>query len=403
MKERDRDDLEEKIRANIEYLDDFFVNFDEKLRHVKSKKQAEFHVNELPVVIGKCVDEIESKFVNSVNDRRTCLIDSLQKYFQSDMRHASCQQHNCKTIKEFSASKKKSLDCTYLIGSLVYGSKFSILKKLKYMDYLNQLENKIELVGEVNRVDHVRSQILSLNRLFIYIRTPDAKTFFKIFDSKCKELDSMEISEHLTYKNILTLNSQIVTLFYDQITKYYLLSVYDDELNLVKRKRLKRDINMCSLSKNEIICWDVKNKRCLVFDFDLKEISSFGQSDDPSAPFYFSDGIIIEASTELILFYYYSEDTPKHFIKIIDRQTGLLNGVIDIDFEYFSRIFLIDTESNILFKPLNPTNLLKYYDSRGNIIGMFSNNEFAKFRRIELTKSDELICFDKVDNKIFFL
>ncbi len=144
------------------------------------------------------------------------------------------------------------------------------------------------------------------------------------------------------------------------------------------------------------------NKKCIVFDFELQRIAFFGQCEDENEPFYFCDGIIIEASKQLILFYYYSESHPTHFIKIINRQTGLLNGVINIDFDYFSKMIRIDTESNILFKSYDPNNLLKYYDPRGNLIGLFCHNEFTKFSRIDLTKSDELICFDKTDNKIFF-
>jgi hypothetical protein len=227
---------------------------------------------------------------------------------------------------------------------------------------------------------------------------------------------SLELDKTLNYKNILTLNSKIVALFFYQNESHFLLRVYDDELNILEERIFKGnssrtnettlpDISLCSLSENEIICWDGVEKKCKIYDFELKFVKEFGQCMNQNEPFFFCNGILFKASSELLLFYYYdlSNDEPIHYIKIIDRTTGFLKGVINLTFECFSRLLFIDTESNILLRSHNPNNLIKYYDSQGNLIGMFSNAEFSKFNHLDLTKNDELICFDKTDNKIFFL
>ena len=399
--EQEKNNIVEPIQIKFSSLELFFQSFEKNLELVRQEKLDQFETKNLDEHIDKRVDLVELVFTKKLNSRRNYLIDQFDKKMRHHMK--LIQLNYGKSFFTFLPSKKTIYDCNFLIGSLIYKNKFSILKKLKYMDYLNQLENKIELIDELNYYFHVRALILNINRLFIYLRTKEGKTFFKIFNNKCKEYISIEINDNLIYKNILAINAQIVCLFYHQSRKYFILSVYDDELNLLRQTKIDYEINLCSLSVNEVICWDVKNKKCLVYDFDLSLVDNFGQCEKEEEPFYFCDGIIIEASTQLILFYYYSESYPKHFIKIINRRTGLLNGVINIDFDYFSKMIRIDTESNILFKTYDPSNLLKYYDSNGKLIGLFSNNEFTKFSRIDLTKSDELICFDKTDNKIFFL
>jgi hypothetical protein len=396
------------IQSKLEKLQAFFDNFDANLKHVERKKIEELAPNKLQEQIEARVDLVEILFTKKLNIRRNYLVEQLNKDLIMDLVTVKSNYDNENHIELdnlplFLPSKKTIFDCNFLIGSLIYSKKFTMLKKLKYMDYLNQLENQIELTEELNFYSHIRALILNINRLFVYLRTKEQKTFFKIFNNKCKELVAIEIKPNLVYKNILALNAQIVCLFYNSEKKYNVLSVYDDDLNLIKRRHINYEINLCSLSVNEVICWDVDNKKCIIFDFQLKEIAHYGQCDDQDEPFYFCDGILIEASRDLILFYYYCESHPVHYVKIINRKTGMLNGVINFDFDYFSKVIRIDTESNILFKSYDPNNLLKYYDPYGELIGLFCSNEFTKFSHIDLTKSDELICFDKTDNKIFFL
>jgi hypothetical protein len=400
--------LHESIHRTFATLESFFATFNRTIASVEKKKLEEYDIDKLQEQIEERANCVDTVFTKTLNMRRNYLIDQIEKDLTTDLTtvksNFDIENHiELDSLPLFLPSKKTIYDCNFLIGSLIYCHKFTMLKKLKYMDYLNQLEYKTELLEELNDYFHVRALILNINRVFIYLRSRDAKTFFKIFNNKCKELISIEICSSLVYKNILALNGQIVCLFYNQNQKYFLLSVYDDELNIIKRKRLDFDCNLCSLSVNEIICWDTKNHKCVVYDFQLEQIANFGQIDQENEPFYFADGVIIEASTRLILFYYYRETNPVHYIKIIDRRTGMTSGVINFDFDSFSKMIRIDTESNILFKSYDPSNQLKYYDSTGKLIGLFSNNEFTKFSRIDLTKSDELICFDKTDNKIFFL
>ena len=92
----------------------------------------------------------------------------------------------------------------------------------------------------------------------------------------------------------------------------------------------------------------------------------------------------------------------KHFIKIFDRSNGYLSGVINFDFNYFSKMIRIDTKSNILVKLYEPADEVKYYDCHGKLLKVFRNNDLPKYNRIDLSQDDDIICYDKIENKILF-
>lgn len=380
-------------------MENFFINFNQKLKEIEVEKENLFEL------LLKKLDFLISKNENSIkailNKRRDFLLTQLNKSFSLCFAQASILFKNC--LVKFIESTARIDESSLLIGNLVYNKKFSILKKFSYFNYLNQYINEIELNEELIRFSNVRILILNQNRLFSYLRTNENKTYFKIFNKKWQELNSIGVDAMLIYRNVISWNSTVASLFYNPaVGEKNILSVYNEDLKLKANRSFNFNLNLCCISENEIICWNTDENISIIFDFNLNVLKTFGQDLNEGEPFYFANGILIEGSPSLLLFYFCNQEEQTHFIKIIDRKTGILSGVINFEFNYFSKMIRIDNESNILVKLYEPSNELKYYDSKGTLLKVFTHNDLTKFSRIDLSQNDDIICFDKTDNKILF-
>lgn len=391
------DTMEDKPNDTIKFLDTFFDGFNSKLKEIESikldlfdntlvdKLENELHLTE--TLIKKSLDEDRTSKLNLVKSKADLSLSLNLRYLPIN----------------FKESRVRIDDSSLLIGYLTYKNKFKILKKFNYFSYLNQFTNEIQLAEDLILFMNVRILVLSPKRLFVYLRTKENQTSFKIFNDKCQEICSVQIDKDLIYKNVISWNLSLVSLFYNpKDNRKHILSFYDKDLRLLAVKSIELDLNLCSLNENEIVCWNSTDKVCQIYDFNLNLISSIGQHVSEHIPYYFSNGILIEASQTLILFYYFHEDEEKHFIKIMDRKTGHLTGIINFDFNYFSKMIRIDSESNILVRLYEPNNEIKYFDSKGKLLKIFSNNELTKIGRIDLSQNDDIVCYDKTENKILF-
>ena len=117
-------------------------------------------------------------------------------------------------------------------------------------------------------------------------------------------------------------------------------------------------------------------------------------------------GHLIDASIDRMLFYFANSEDQKHFLKILDRRTGLATGQIDLEeFSYLTKMIKIDSLANIVLK-LNQNTLIKYYDSCGLLLNDFVNTELNKLNtlvELNLTRDDQIVHFDKSSRKVYIL
>ena len=392
------DTLDDKIQSDFERLEKFFANFDQICVHLRNEKIATFE--DLKKTIEQRISIIEVYIFQILNKIRSHLLTITNGHFLNAFPKLNLSKNFF--CLNFVPSCLSLNETGIIIGNLNYKNNFHLLKKFNYFDFLNQCSLEIQLVDELIRYFNVRILILSKNRLFVYLRTNEGESFFKIYNNKCQEIYSIKINSNFVYRNVLSYNSKVVCLFNDPVKNENILSIYKDNLVLIESINLDYNLILCSILENEIICWSASDNKCLIFDFELKLTCKLGQTKQEDQPFYFESGILIESSKDLFLIYFFDKKELKHFIKIINRSNGKLTGIINFDFNYFSKMIRIDNLSNILVKLYEPANEVKYYDSCGKLLKVFVNNDLANYNRIDLSQNDDLLCYDKVENKILF-
>lgn len=425
--------FDKKVQLFIKDLESCFGNLNKSIETIRNEKLYNFD------------EAILNQIKNSINDKKDFIDyllnrnrNELLTQLNGEYRKSLIQLKLLNQIKVKFNSKEDYIynDYRHLIGSLFYRKKFTLKQTFKYFEFLNLLSYEIIfekslLNGKTNEsteistslttqqvnisLSVIRILVLETNKIFVYYRNNLNETYFKIFNFNFNEIQFLKLASELVYKNILTVKNKIVSLFYNSnipitnnvcnvsdgvVRRQHSLSIYNDNLNQITTKNFYFELNFCSINQFEIICWNINERKCYIFDHFLNVNMIFGQEFNPSSEFYFKNGTLIDASETLILFYSWNEDEQAHCVKIIDRKSGLLNGIIEFEFNYFTKMIKIDSKSNILVRLYEPNNLFKYFDSNGNLICLFQNNDFNKFSRIDLNKNDELICYTRND-KIF--
>ncbi len=206
----------------------------------------------------------------------------------------------------------------------------------------------------------------------------------------------------LNVHNIVAWDRKLACLFYSKSSRLFHLDLFDQHLSLKGSKSFNYNLKLCSMNDHEILCWNQSAEKCVVLDLDLNVLNEYGQSESVDRPFYFSGGTLIDASATRFLYYCADCDQQKQCIKIVDRETGDPIGQIDFDFLYFTKIIKLDSRSNILVK-LSQNNLIQYYDPYGRLLNEFRINKFNSLIEFNLTRQDQIVCYDKGEKKIFVL
>jgi hypothetical protein len=396
----------------INVIDSKLNTLDRKINQLEQEKELNFDL--VGVKINKkltdrqLIDRIEQE----LNLKRSNLLIDLNACFSKCLLE---QNGDYKARCMFKESLVNIYDFESIFGDLIYLQPFTLDKKFKYLDLLNQFD-EIDLVGELT-ANYNLYRILLLNKckIFIYMKpryTGDLNDFiigdkdkhiFKITNRKLEDVSFRYLDSNLVIRNIITWEFKIASLFYDKSNASYHLDIYDQYLNRTSHREFDFCVKLCSINDNEIFCWNQTDEKCIILDYKLNILHEYGQSLNLEKPFYFVGGTLIDGSINSLLYYCSDQPNEKQFLKIINRKTGLAIGHIDFEFLYFTKIIKIDSQSNILVK-LNQNNLIKYYDLCGNLLNDFRNNEFNKFNSLiefNLTKDDRIVCYDKSQNKLF--
>lgn len=336
------------------------------------------------------------------NLKREELISQVEKSFRESLKSLHRQD-----VLFRSSSICLTRITTLILGQLKYENEFDIVKKFRYLELFNFF---VELEIAHDQIDYfdVRITALSQHKLFIYSKRD---CFLKIVNQKCEELSSRTIDKKLVFKSIICYDPWIATLFQDSVTKKYYLTIYDDSLNVISYKSFKFDneesyLNLCSLDSKQVVCWMRNIRKCIIYDHKLNELAQLGQDTDISKPFYFcntesNDGFLLDISDRKILFYFHDKTNNSNSIKIINRDTGLLDGIVDIPGDSVSKLIKFDSKSNIVMKR-HPDVSIFLFDSNGNLLMSRTTTQFTNLIRFDISRNDEIVCYDTNKDKLFY-
>ena len=337
-----------------------------------------------------------------LNVKRADLLQHLDILFKQSIN----KKKTVSTGKNFDIFFNNSTVCvtkiaSNILGIISFNNEFDIQKKFLYLELFNFF-TEIEITND--QIDFFNFRITALSRCKLVVYSKK-QHFLKIINQKCEELSSLEINSKLILKQIICFKNKIATLFQNNSTKNYYLIIYDENLNLTSYKSFAYDLSLCVLNSLQVICWKRKEHQCVIFDHDLNELIQIGQIKDINEPFYLCDGVehdgfLLDVSQTKILFYF-SNLKNEHSIKIINRETGILDGVINIPFDNVSKLIKFDSKSNILMKSY-PDNILRLYNSTGEFLMSRTINQFTDLDQFYLISSDEIVFYNRGNNKLCY-
>jgi hypothetical protein len=217
-------------------------------------------------------------------------------------------------------------------------------------------------------------------------------------DQLCRRVEELKPKTVLSYSNVIVAlfsSLQMVADNDEKMNNY--LKIYNIKLEtLFECNFLEEELQLCAITTFDIICWSRTTSQCIILSINnLKQVERCGQLESPLEPFYFKDGIIIDSSDDIILFYHTNMITESHLIKLISRQTGHHTASINLDFNYLTKMVKIDPKtSHILIKFID--DIIEYFDSNGNLLSRFKNNKLSNFNRIEFNHQNDLVFYDKL-------
>ena len=76
-------------------------------------------------------------------------------------------------------------------------------------------------------------------------------------------------------------------------------------------------------------------------------------------------------------------------------------GEIPIESEYFSLLFKLDLHGNVFYKPYLPLGVIRCYQAPGGeLINEFVNERFVGMSSMAVTKSNQMVCFNRRANRM---
>jgi hypothetical protein len=375
-----------------------FLDIDKKLTEIVHK--LELNASNVVNKIEKCYTFKPALIRNEFNLKRNDLLNKLNLSLKQILKKS---QNNTTDDDVYFTDSNLCITKigTSILGRMRYVNDFDILKKFLYIHLFNFF-TEIEIS---NQIEFFYLKVFNECKLFAYSKTTNS---IKIINYKCEELNSKQIDANLTYKSIFCFEPNIAALYQHSVTKKYFLIIYDQYLNMISYKSFKSDLNLCSFHSDQVVCWLRNEHKIIVLDHFLNEIIEYGQDLNINDPFYFCDsiynnGILLDVSETKILFYFFILDEPnQHKIKILNRKTGLLDGTIELlENNVSNRLIRFDSKSNIVMKSMSD-NMINLYDSNGKFLLKKTTNQFIELVRFDLNKYDEIICYNRGQNKIVF-
>ena len=234
------------------------------------------------------------------------------------------------------------------------------------------------------------------NSKTIGIKIEDTELSQEIYSSRLrlKYDESYQVVSYGQYIVILVFNdfqSHLNLLYYDRFL---------NELIVAKQRSLNSRVTLHSMNRNEIVCMQVSrhaSDKYLAFDYEFEQTAKFGQKANPREPFYIRDASLIGISLNRIYLSFYDIRTQKHCVKILNRLSGRVERIIDLECNQkaiFNSIRL-DSSFRIMIRCGRCEDRVRYYDCNGDYLFDIEHQFcFGKFKCFEQI-SDNCICFSQ--------
>jgi hypothetical protein len=400
----------------FELLELRLINIERKL--IQKKFDLENKYENINRNISKKVYDL---FHDELNKSRNKMINQINKSFDDLISNVNKKRFKYLNYLKFKENRFESINENFILKYLDYLlSKNYLYLKFKYIKFFEanqQLEinasfkdiynlNNLNYLNEFKTLVKVNRIVLRHNRIFYFVETIHRNCFMLITDENNFLIVRSSIINlrHFEYYQFIANGKHIVALFYDDHN--YIIKLFDLNLNQLQMKIFDYRINLHSMNKYEIVCFSnkIKSDRYLVLNHELDVIYTFGQKLDIRKPFYFGDGSLIQMSFNKIFIYFYDIFEQKHSIKILNRQTGLIEKILNVDNTKYQFIKM-DSSGRLMIKSINPNRdfyfSIDYYETNGDKLYKVKCDQLSNETNFDLTYDDKLYSFNQ--NKIKFV
>lgn len=393
-----------------------FINIESAL--IQNKFDLE---NKYENLIRRLDKNVNDLFYNELNKSRDKMIDQTNTSFDNLISNVNKKRFKSLNYVKFKENQSESMNEQFilrhvdnlLLKNYLYlkfkyikfyetdqqteiNASFKDIYNLNNLNYLNQFKTLVK----VNRI------VLKHDRIFYFIETINRNCFMMITDENNRLIVRSSIIHlrHFEHYQFIANGKHIVGLFYND--HHYVIKLFDLNLNQLQMKVFDYRINLHSMNKYEIVCFtnQIKSDRYLVLNHDLDVIYTFGQKLDERKPFYFGDGSLIQLSFNKIFIYFYDIFEQKHSIKILNRNTGLIEKILSIENTKYQYLKM-DSSGRLLIKSVNSKRDSKfsidYYDTNGDYLFKVKCDQLLNETNFDLTYDDKLYCFNR--SKIIFV
>lgn len=364
-------------------------------------------------------DESFYQIENILNQERNSLLSNLKSELDKLLDSLKCQPINSTKQMEnkftkFVCYKEQNIKISHLDVSF---EKSDFYKKLKYLHFFSDYQ-EVNIKNLPTSYRDLKIIPLTRNQSIIYFEY--SRLGILQLRSNNQLTCIKEIQRKYPLDKLLSNKQKLVGLFNGRNT-FTELVVYDTKLNLLAFKYFADTFSLHSVNSKEIIVWSTRSKKCLVLDFCLNQVYSFGQEENKYDAFYLgetwppiqlTDEYIVLYDRNILnlnlmadckfnnLFLYSNEFGQNCSVKILTRNEGYLVKILKFD---DTNENLVKFDENFNFLVLDEMNFLKYFDSNGNL--MIKNNSIflGKFKSLGFTLKNDLYYVDQKLKKVYFI
>ena len=203
---------------------------DVKINQIEQEKELNFDLVHLNINKLLTDQQLIERIERELNEKRSILLINLNACFNKCL----LLDKNADVTKRcmFKESLININDFESIFGDLVYLRPFTLDKKFKYLDLLNQFD-EIDLVDELTaNFNLYRILLLNKCKIFIYMKpryTGDIndliigeqdKHIFKIINRKLEDVSFRYLDSNLVIRNIIAWDFKIASLFYNKIIDF---------------------------------------------------------------------------------------------------------------------------------------------------------------------------------------
>lgn len=261
------------------------------------------------------------------------------------------------------------LDAT-LLGKLLNKSFEANYFKVKNLDgSLKESASHHRITLQTSfREERLRQYIMPLNRnriVSVYF-TSKRCIYFELFNQKGELINSLQVSENVSYYPILSNTSNKFIICYIAQPKsgssrepfsesVSHLRLYDENLNCIRATKERHLVESIFMNDRRVVCSFTHKSVdcCKVYDIELNELKSFGQQTNVDDPFYFeklpANRKDYKARLNPSIFGYTSSNIylhDRHSMLIMCQKTGRIVHSARQKFE--GAKYLLDEQNNVI-------------------------------------------------------